>query len=213
MVLGAAPAGLTGRLPYYIAFRWFAGHDDFLPLFIWWETDYQYAQTYESETETFPADFLSLFELGEYGVDLQPTAAGAPQFARSKAKNNFFSTHGVISLSSSTTANLCDQIATYCRLNLGYDPSAGPPVAGQPNYDQELKFYQSYTDYKTLNVLSQGLSGFSAGLVQRAQELQVPITIPQAWTAASGQGLLLDNPLAHHLPARPNPGVARRLER
>ncbi len=38
-------------------------------------------------------------------------------------------------------------------------------------------------------MLSQGLSGFNAGLITRAQELQIPINIPEAWTTTKGYSL------------------------
>lgn len=189
IVLNNAPTGLSGKLPYYIGYNWRNGNDAFLPLFIWWETDYQYAQTYKNASETYPKDYLSLFELGEYGVDLEPTETAMPSFSRNLQQPNFFNTHGLISLSSSTTSNLCDQIKIYCTTYLNYDPSVGPPPETLPRYEEALKFYKSYMDYKTRMVLSQGLSGFNESMVQRAQELQIPITIPESWTSISGGGI------------------------
>ena len=104
---------------------------------------------------------------------------------------NDFSVHGLISLSSASTSSLCSQIQIYCQTYLNYDPAGGPPDKSNPNYDEANKFYEAYQDYKTRNVLSQGLSGFNPGLVQRAQELQLPITIPPSWTAATGHNFPL----------------------
>lgn len=189
IVLNDPPTGLSGMLPYYIAYSWRDNADGFLPLFIWWESEVQYSQTYQNNKETYPANYLSLFDLGQYEVDLEPTEAAMPNFARNEQTPNFFSTHGLISLSSSSTSNLCDQIKIYCTTYLNYDPSQGPPPTTLPNYDEALKFYNAYTDYQTRNVLSQGLSGFSESMVQRAQELQIPINIPQSWTSTSGSGI------------------------
>lgn len=191
--LNAPPAGLTGKLPYYIAFNWLAGKDMFLPLFIWWETEYQYSQTYMFGPETYPDNYLSLFQLGKYEADLQPLPGSMAGFNQNLTSPNFFSTHGLISLSSSSTSNLCGQIQTYCTTYLGFDPALGPPPPTLPDYDEALKFYKTYSDYKTRNILSQGLSGFNQALAQRAEELQIPINIPQSWTTASGGGLNIDN--------------------
>src|SRR6201999_1302272 len=105
-------------------------------------------------------------------VDLQPAAAAMPEFNRNGTEPNFFSVHGLISLSSSSTSNLCGQIQIYCQTYLNYDPASGPPPLTLPNYEEAKKFYDAYQDYKTRNILSQGLSGFNPGLVQREQELQ-----------------------------------------
>lgn len=189
VILNNPPTGLSGKLPYYIAFNWWAGSDNFLPLFIWWETEYQYSQNYNGTTEKYPGNYLSQFELGQYEVDLQPTAAAMSGFNRNTKSPNYFSTHGLISLSSSTTANLCDQIKIYCTTYLNYDPSLGPPPTDLPNYEQALRFYKAYSDFKTRTILSQGLSGFSESMVQRSQELQIPINIPKSWTSTSGSGI------------------------
>lgn len=189
VILNNPPTGLSGKLPYYIAYNWLSGNDGFFPLFIWWESEYQYAQTYQGSSETYPENYLSQFELGKYNIELEPTAAAMPGFNQNVQQPNFFTTHGLISLSSSSTSNLCDQIRIYCTTYLNYDPTTGPPDPKLPNYAQALRFYNAYTDYKTRNVLSQGLSGFTESMVQRAQELQIPINIPKSWTSSSGSGI------------------------
>lgn len=185
--LNAPPTGLTGKLPYYIAYNWRRDTDAFLPLFIWWEANYQYSQKFDFAGETYPNDFLNQFELDKYEVELQPTAASMPSFDGNTSQPNFFSVHGLISLSSSSTSNLCGQIQIYCQTYLNYDPASGPPPSTLPDFAEATKFYEAYQDYKTRNILSQGLSGFNPGLVQRAQELQIPITIPRAWTDGTGK--------------------------
>jgi hypothetical protein len=185
--LNDPPTGLTGKLPYYIAYDWRINADSFLPLFIWWEADYQYSQKFDFSDETYPSDFLNQFELDRYEVDLQPTVASMPAFNRNVGQPNFFSVHGLISLSSSSTSNLCGQIQIYCQTYLNYDPASGPPPPDLPDYEEAKKFYEAYQDYKTRNILSQGLSGFNPGLVQREQELQLPITVPRSWTNGPGK--------------------------
>jgi len=171
--------------------NWRSGEDPFLPLFIWWEADYQYSQTYSQSQQTYTTDFLGQFELGQCQVELEPSSASIAQFNRNAGTPNFFTTHGLIALSSASTISLCSQIQIYCQTYLNYDPASGPPQPGIPDYDQANKFYKAYQDYKTRNFLSQGLSGFNAGLVQRAQELQIPITIPPSWTDATGHNIPL----------------------
>jgi hypothetical protein len=190
ITLNDAPAGLTGKLPYYVAYNWQSGEDPFLPLFIWWEADYQYSQKYSQGQQTYTPDFLSQFELGQYDVELQPSSAAMAQFNRNTGTPNFFTAHGLISLSSASTFSLCTQIQVYCQTYLNYDPATGPPQPSLPDYEEAEKFYKAYEDYKTRNFLSQGLSGFDPALVQRAQELQIPITIPPSWT----------NPASHNIP-------------
>ena len=189
--LNDAPSGLTGKLPYYIAYNWRSGEDPFLPLFIWWEADYQYSQKYSQGQQTYPPDFLSQFELGQYQVEFQPSSGSMAQFNRNSGTPNFFTTHGLISLSSASTTSLCTQIQIYCQTYLNYDPASGPPQPSLPDYAEADKFYKAYEDYKTRNFLSQGLSGFNPGLLQRAQELQIPITIPQSWTNAASHNIPL----------------------
>jgi hypothetical protein len=60
-----------------------------------------------------------------------------------------------------------------------------------PDYEEAKKFYDAYQDYKTRSILSQGLSGFNPGLIQRSQELQIPITIPRSWTNGLGKTIPL----------------------
>ena len=191
VVLNQPPAGLTGKLPYYIAYHWRPDEDPFLPLFIWWEAGYQYSQKFGFNTESYPNDFLGQFELDTYEVDLQPTAAAMSNFNQNPGQPNFFTFHGLISLSNTTTANLCGQIQIYCQTYLNYDPATGPPPAGLPDVDEATKFYEAYQDFKTRHILSQGLSGFNPGLVQRAQELQMPVTIPRSWTSGAGENFPL----------------------
>jgi hypothetical protein len=189
--LNDAPSGLKGKLPYYIAYNWWGGTDPFLPLFIWWEADYQYSQKYSQSRQTYPPDFLSQFELGQYDVELQPSSGAIAQFNRNTDTPNYFTVHGLISLSSASTASLCSQIQIYCQTFLNYDPATGPPDPSLPDYDEAARFYKAYEDYKTRNILSQGLSGFNPALLQRAQELQIPITIPPSWTDAGGNNIPL----------------------
>jgi hypothetical protein len=191
VVLNDPPAGLTGKLPYYIAYNWRSGEDPFLPLFIWWQADYQYSQQYSPGQESYPANFLSQFELGQYDVELQPSSGSIAQFNRNTGNPNFFTVHGLISLSSASTSSLCSQIRIYCQTYLSFDPAGGPPDPSLPNYEEALRFYNAYQDYKTRNFLSQGLSGFNPALIQRAQELQIPITIPPSWTSAAGNNIPL----------------------
>ncbi|MEL7114138.1 MAG: hypothetical protein AAGP08_00875, partial [Pseudomonadota bacterium] len=187
--LTPAPEGLNGKLPYYTAYNWRQNVDPFLPLFIWWEADYQFSNTFDRKTQSYAADFLKQFELGTYEVELEPTAAAMPNFkaATTDGYRNSFSFHGLISLSSAATTSLCGQIQTYCKTYLNYDPASGPPQEGIDNYAEALKFYQSYEDYKTRDILSQGLSGFNAGLVTRAQELQIGFAVGLNLTAEAGR--------------------------
>ena len=191
--LNDPPAGLKGKLPYYTAYNWRRGGDPFLPLYIWWQSDYRFSQRYSQATQSYPPDFLKQFRLGQYQVELQPTAEAMPNFTPGGSALSNFSVHGLISLSSASTSSLCSQIQIYCRTYLNYDPASGPPDKSHPDFDEVSKFYASYQDYKTRNVLSQGLSGFNSGLVQRAQELQIPITIPRSWTAADQHNFPLAN--------------------
>lgn len=182
VILADPPAGLSGKLPYYVAYNWRSPEDPFLPLFIWWESDYQFSQAFDQSNQSYPPGYLGQFELGQYDVELQPDVAQVERFNTAPSVPNGFTVHGLISLSSSSTSSLCNQIQLYCQSYLGYDPAGGPPLSGIPDYDEALKFYTAYEDYKARNVLSQGLSGFNPGMVQRSQELQIPITIPKHWT-------------------------------
>lgn len=182
VVLPAPPTGLNGKLPYYIAYNWRSGKDPFLPLFIWWETDYRLSKQFQAASQSYPADFLKQFQLGQYEVELQPLASAMDGFTPGGATANSFTFRGLISLSSASTTSLCSQIQSYCLTYLAYDPASGPPIQGTPDFDEKQSFYGAYEDYRTRNILSQGLSGFNSGLVQRAQELQIPINIPTSWT-------------------------------
>ncbi|TKB52736.1 hypothetical protein [Ferrimonas aestuarii] len=196
VTLSSAPQGLKGKLPYYTAYNWRQNRDPFLPLFIWWNADYRFSDQFDTATQSYPSDFLDQFELGQYEVELQPSSSAINNFKPGTSTNNSFPVHGLISLSSAATTSLCDQISTYCSHYLNYDPQQGAPVSGTENYDEKLKFYQAYSDYKTRNILSQGLSGFNPGIVTREQELQIPINIPQNWTSQdpkTGFGLALQN--------------------
>ncbi|MDV3457685.1 hypothetical protein RZN05_11870 [Sphingomonas sp. HF-S4] len=193
VVLASAPAGLNGKLPYYIAYNWRAGEDPFLPLFIWWETDYRLSKAFQPDTETYPSDFLSQFQLGQYEVELQPQAAAMSNFTPGGTTANSFTFRGLIPLSSASTTSLCSQIQSYCLTYLAYDPGGGPPVQGAPDFAEKQNFYNAYQDYRTRNILSQGLSGFNAGLVQRAQELQIPINIPATWTGEDQRNFALSD--------------------
>lgn len=191
VVLNAPPTGLKGKLPYYIAYTWRQDNDPFLPLFIWWNANYRFSQEYTNASQSFPATFLDQFQLGSYDVELQPTKAAIGKFSGGPTVTNDFDVHGLISLSSASTVSLCSQIQIYCQSNLDYDPANGPPPPDLPGFEQAKALYDAYTEYKTLNVLSQALSGFNPALMQRAQELQIPITIPKTWTETGGSNIPL----------------------
>lgn len=191
VLLNAPPTGLTGKLPYYIAYNWRADDDPFLPLFIWWQAGYQYSQQFEFANESYPINYLDQFKLDSYEIDLQPTAESISQFNPNGENSNLFNTHGLISLSDATTSNLCGQIRIYCQTYLNYDPAGGAPPQTLPDFDEANKFFEAYQDFNTRNILSQGLSGFNPSLIQRAQHIQLPITIPRWWTNSSGKNLPL----------------------
>ncbi|PSL29018.1 hypothetical protein [Chitinophaga ginsengisoli] len=184
VTLNPAPTGFNGKLPYYIGWNWSDGKDPFLPLYIFWSAEYVYSQQLNFDTAQLPPDYLqSEFTLDQYLTDNQLQATAADNFKKNTSKPNFFSMSGVISLSGAATANLCEQIRNYCVQNLDYDPAKGAPDSNDPFIRQEEeRFYKAYSEYKTMHVLSQGLSGFNAAMFQRAQELQLPLNIPASWT-------------------------------
>ena len=195
VVLNPAPGLLTGTLPYYIAWNWSDGTDPFLPLYIFWEAEYVYSQQFNFSAEQLPQNYLQdQFTLDQYLVDNQLQSSAAANFLKNQNHPNFFNAYGVISLSGAATANLCDQIRSYCVQNLDYDPAKGPPGSSDPVVqEEEERFFKAYSAYKTMHILSQGLSGFNASMRQRAQELQMPLNIPASWTAAGGNNLPLSD--------------------
>src|SRR4030095_14391243 len=97
----------------------------------------------------------------------QPQASSIGDFQKNLDAPNYCLLDGVIPLVSSSTANLCDQIEDYCTTTFGYDPARGPPQSSAPNVDELQLFYALYSRFRTQTLLSQGLSGFNAGLRQR----------------------------------------------
>ena len=174
-------AELAGITPDGIAWQRWAGHDGFLPLFIFWQAEYVYSQRIDLATGRVPPDYVDGFVLDDHLVGYQPRAGAASHFQKNLEAPNFFSLHGVTTLSSATTASIGDEIRSYCATTFDYDPSGGPPAATAPDYAELKLFYDAYLDFRTRNVLSQGLSGFNAGLRQRVQELQLPVNVPAAF--------------------------------
>ena len=186
---GTPPADLTGTRPYEIAWTAWAGYDAFLPLLIFWQAEYVYSQRVDFEQARVPSDYLNDFTLDQFLVGYQPEAASLAHFQKDPDAPNYFGVYGLTSLSSAATANLSDQIRTYCRNTFDYDPSTGPPDAAAPDYAERRLFYDGYTSYANLNVLSQALGGFNARLRQRAQELQLPLNVPALWVDPGGNGV------------------------
>ena len=165
---------MSGTPPSAIAVNAWPGNDVFLPLFIFWQADYLRSQRLQNSGQVLPADFLNDFTLDDYQVGYQPTSTAAFPLNQSL--------YGVVPLSSSSTANLSQQIVSYCTSTFDYDPSQGAPSTSLANYAELELFYDAYREFQAGNVLSQGLSGFNASLRQRVQELQLPLNVPQAWT-------------------------------
>ena len=183
------PAQLTGVAPDPLAVNAWPGHDDFLPLFIFWEAEYVFSQRVDFASARIPADVLGDFTYDEYLVGYQPQPAAIANFQKNGTSPNFFPLSGVISLSSSVTANLSDQIRNYCTTTWAYDPASGPPADGSPDAAEQTLFYDAYQSFRNLGVLAQGLSGFNAALRQRVQELQLPVNVPPVWTDPNGNNL------------------------
>lgn len=180
--LNAAPSGLTGKMPYHIAYNWRKGIDTFLPLFVYWEGDYVFSNPDFSQTNgKISPDFMSSLQLDEYQVDYQPvTEDNLGQFIPTAQETNVIKVDGLIPLSSASTANICHQIENYCDKYLdGYQPNTTPT----PGNEEEIKFNKVYTDYKQKHILAQGLSGFNTTLLQRLSELQLPVNIPNLWVS------------------------------
>jgi hypothetical protein len=189
VALRPPPAGLTGTLPYAIAWSWWPGQDPFLPLFIFWQAQYVYSRQVSDARQTLPSTYLSAYSLDQYLIGYQPNAGSIPDFQIDQHAPNTFGLHGVITLSSSATANLCDQLRAYCMTTFNYDPASGPPRATDPEHTELQQFYEAYAAFRGLQVLSQGLSGFTSGLLQRAQELQLPLNIPASWVDPAANNL------------------------
>ena len=194
---GRLPYG--GKLPYFTAYNYWQptsgaiGHDAvyrdvFLPLLVYWEAKHVWANAYDSAAESYPSSYLTdLFASDEYGIDYQPISPDP--FRMSTTARNEGTVRGVISLSSAATANLREQVRTFCLQSLGgYDPASGVPAPGDVDRDEKLRMFETYDAFGRWSVLSQSLSGFHLGLRQRAQELQIPIHIPSAWQATAPNG-------------------------
>lgn len=177
--LAAAPACLTGTLPYFVAWDLWAGTDPFLPLFLFWQANFAFSKKLISGK--LQADFLDAFQMDRYLIGYQPIPSSIQDFQQDPNHENDFDFYGVATLSSSSNANLCEQIRQYCLGSWNYDPGSGPPKPDGANYEDEKLFYDAYSRFRTLRVLSQGLGGFNATLLQRAQELQLPVNIPESW--------------------------------
>jgi len=87
-------------------------------------------------------------------------------------------------MSSNATYSLCEQISKYCATYLKYDPKVAPKQT-DTDYDTKILFYRAYKEFKSLRILSQGLNGFNPSLIQRVQEMQLPVNIPTSWTDKS----------------------------
>ena len=179
-------ADLRGVPPYSIAWNRWSGQDDFLPLFVFWQAEYVYSQRIDFATEGVPSNYLDDYALDRHLVGYQPQSATLTNFQKNLTSPNYFSLYGVVSLSSAATLNLLDQIRTYCTTTFDYDPSTGPPETTAPNCADMKLFYDAFRDFQSRSVLSQGLSGFNAGLRQRAQDLQLPLNVPPLWVSQSG---------------------------
>ncbi|WP_106743595.1 hypothetical protein [Yoonia maritima] len=184
VALNPAPTGLTGKLPYYVAYNWRTDNDPFLPLFIWWNATYTFSDKFDLAAENLPADFMKQFKLGSYEVENHLTAASKGNFTGGSNGAYSFDLRGVIAMSSNATYSLCEQISKYCMTYLDYDPKL-PPDKSASDYDTKALFHGAYTAYKSKRILSQGLSGFNPALVQRVQEMQLPVNIPTKWTSGT----------------------------
>ncbi|MGH1354859.1 MAG: hypothetical protein ACRBBS_07260 [Thalassovita sp.] len=183
--LNDAPTGLKGKLPYYVAYNWRNNKDPFMPLFIWWTAKYTFSNQFDFAQKKVAPDFLDQFQLGQYQVEMHLKSSAAGNFSSTSGQSNHFELQGVIAMSANPTYVLCDQIAKYCQTYLDYDPKEAPKQqAGDPNYDVKLLFHKSYLEYNSLRMLSQGLSGFNPSMIQRVQEMQLPVNIPTSWTDA-----------------------------
>ncbi|WP_299628404.1 hypothetical protein [uncultured Tateyamaria sp.] len=181
--LNDAPTGLTGKLPYYVAYNWRDDKDPFMPLFIWWTATYTFSNAFDFADKKVGPDFLDQFELGQYQVEMHLKSSAAGNFSSTSGQSNHFGLQGVIAMSSNPTYVLCDQIAKYCATYLNYDPKVAPvQEPNDPDYDVKLLFHTSYMKYKSMRMLSQGLSGFNPSMIQRVQEMQLPVNIPTSWT-------------------------------
>jgi len=184
----APPQDLIGKLPYSIAWNWWSGLDPFLPLFLFWQTDYVFSQRIMNGT--VPPQVLDDYHMDQFLTGYQPVSDSIGNFQKDPNHRNYFDLYGVVTLASSSGANLCDQIRGYCTAKFNYDPALGGPNSSDANYEEEKLFFETYSRFRTLGVLSQGLGGFNAGLLQRLQELQLPLNIPSSWV----------DPSAHNLP-------------
>jgi len=186
-------ATFNGTLPYYVGLNLLGVDNPFLPLFLAWKADYDTFQLDNEQVSNlnyavFPPDFLSKnFNLGtqhtpdsedavtndhvelSYGIPappLQCSTGNAPQT---------LSLSGQITLSTHSAANLLNQIRVYFKNMLGLDindPNIKPENLAN---DFQKNLYHLYEYFRTKTIISQGLNGFNASLLQQLPLLQTPL--------------------------------------
>ena len=170
LTLSSDSVAFTGTLPYYIAINQAPEGNPFLPLYLAWSVDYQPVLPTGQDGD-YTAGFLtSNFALDNADIGFDATTASG---ISDILNQNSISFSNQIPLADTTNYGLLNQFKAYFKNQWGIPLTYGMDTSSFTN-ELQKELYDIFAYLNTYTVLSQGLSGFNAALLQRIQGYQFP---------------------------------------